>query len=338
MQNVLPSTEKAARGAQRRFADALRVAGLVGLLAVLGGLSGPVGQAVYPTSGRGAELNGAGWEARRLVAQMLWVKTHAVLHAGVEEREALPGEQISRSGEVHRHDGGGQSSPLPAGIAAPGKPAAKPQTGGRNQEEHFEGDGHDHGDGHGHKGAYVLVIPPANEDFRGPLGDLERNVKPYLSAKGAMYSKDSDQTLAFYRLITWLDPHHIQGYVIGSSFMSRAGEFADDGLRFLHEGERNNPDSFEIQTELGHFYLVYKHDYPAAAKHLELALQLIPRHRPLLEVEEDARADVYRWLALTYQESKQPEKAVQIARAGLQLLEHDGTLEHVLARKGMPLK
>ena len=58
------------------------------------------------------------------------------------------------------------------------------------------------------------------------------------------------------------DPHFVQGYTIGATFIAHGGERAEDGLRFLQEGERNNPASFEIQTELGRFYLVYRKDRP----------------------------------------------------------------------------
>lgn len=343
MQNILPTTDKAVRSHRARLADRLRLASWLLVLCGLGWADDPIQGAIRPAaaSTAEAELDGAGWEARRLVAQMLWLKTHAVLHAGVEEREALPGEELSRSGEVHRHESSGQAS------SAGGQRPARDEHAGHNHAGHAGHDdhsGHDHAApagagehaGHGHQGAYVLVIPPAKEDFRGPIGDLERNVKPYLSRNGTLYSKDSDQTLAFYRLITWLDPHHVQAYVVGASFMSRGGKYADQGLGFLHEGERFNPDSFEIQTELGHFYLVYQRDYAAAAEHLVRALQLIPRHRALLEVEEDLRADAYRWLALTYQEWKKPEKAVVVARSGIMALGYDGTLAHVIERKGYP--
>ncbi len=339
MQNILPNTEKTVRSSRSRLADHARLAICLLGLCALGWSAEPLQSAVRPAAASAveAELDGAGWEARRLLGQMLWLKTHAVLHAGVEEREALPGEELSRSGEVHRHENSGQA----AGGA--GAQSNAGEHAGHGHEGHDDHAGHDQGTAsqdehadHGHQGAYVLVIPPAKEDFRGPIGDLERNVKPYLSRDGTLYSKDSDQTLAFYRLITWLDPHHVQAFVVGASFMSRGGKYADDGLRFLHEGERFNPDSFEIQTELGHFYLVYKRDYPAAAEHLVRALQLIPRHRARLPVEEDLRADAYRWLALTYQEWKQPEKAVAVARSGMMALGYDGTLAHVIERKGYP--
>src|SRR5205807_1393270 len=83
--------------------DCLRLAALIGALTVLGAGSSGVLRVVGAPSDRAAQ-NGAAWEARRLVAQLLWVQTHAVLHAGVEEREARPGEENSRADEIRQHE------------------------------------------------------------------------------------------------------------------------------------------------------------------------------------------------------------------------------------------
>src|SRR5204863_325568 len=135
------------------------------------------------------------------------------------------------------------------------------------------------------------------------------------------------------RLMTWADPHFIQGYTVGASMLCRAGKYPDLGLGFLLEGERANPDSFEIQTELGHFFLVYKKDYPTAEGHLRRALALMP-HRTLSDMEIDARDDAYRWLALTYREWNRPEAALAVARDGLRLLGKDMSLELIVKNRG----
>jgi hypothetical protein len=290
----------------------LQFGALLGALLLLGASGNAVGQYVRPDAPGDSQLDGAGWEGRRLFAQLLWVKTHAVLHAGVEEREARSGEAKTRAGEFHEHGGGGEAK-QEAEVTEPG------------HDEH----GHEE---HGEAG-HVFVIPPAREDFRGVLGDLERAVKPYAGADGKMYSKDASQTLPFYRLMTWADPHFIQGYTIGSTFINNAGKGTDGALQFLLEGERFNPNSFEIQTELGHLYLVYKHDYAAAERHLRHAIRSLPQ-RKLTELEDEARTDAYRWLALDLVQWEKPVEAVRLAREARALVGPDATLDHVLQRKG----
>ena len=304
--------------------DLLRVAVLIGALGVLGWAGGGMEPLVRPAGDRGAALEGAGWEGRRLLAQMLWLKTHAVLHAGAEEREAKPGEEASRGSEVHRHE---NSEP---------DHREHPDHDGHDDHEEHEGHETHAGEGHGHENAFVLVIPPKREDFRGFIGDLERSVKPYADANGKLFGKDPDQTVPFYRLMTWADPHFIQGYVVGANFLSQAGKLPDVGLTFLHEGERYNPGSPEIQTELGHYYLVYKHDFAAAEKHLRCALELLPKDRKLTEWETDAQSDAYRWLALAYRDSGRPGEAIAIAQQGLKAIGPDMTLSAVVKQRGRP--
>jgi len=293
-----------------RLRTRFQFSALVGCLLLLGASGNALGQYVRPNAPGDGELNGAGWEGRRLLAQLLWVKTHAVLHAGVEERDARPGEAQSRAGEFHQH--GGASEP-------------EPETAEPGHDEH----GHDE---HGEEG-HVFVIPPAREDFRGALGDLERAVKPYAGTDGKLYSKDSSQTLPFYRLMTWVDPHFIQGYTIGSTFINKVGKETGPAIQFLLEGERFNPDSFEIQTELGHLYLVYQHDYAAAEKHLRRAIALLPR-RTLTELEDETRIDAYRWLALNYVQWEKPAEAVRFARETRAQCGPDATLDHIIQRQG----
>jgi tetratricopeptide (TPR) repeat protein len=120
---------------------------------------------------------------------------------------------------------------------------------------------------------------------------------------------------------------------VGSTFINKVGKDPDAALAFLHEGERFNPQSFEVQTELGHVYLVYKRDYARAERHLRKALDLLPR-RKLTELEEEARTDAIRWLALNYVEWEKPAEAVRLARYGRELIGPDASLDLVLERKG----
>jgi hypothetical protein len=111
------------------------------------------------------------------------------------------------------------------------------------------------------------------------------------------------------------------------------GREPEAAIQFLLEGERFNPDSFEIETELGHLYLVEKKDYASAEKHLLRAIVLLP-HRKLTELEDEARSDAYRWLALNYVQWEKPAEAVRLARDARVLLGPDATLDHVLQRHG----
>jgi tetratricopeptide (TPR) repeat protein len=272
------------------------------------------------TSGATVRVDGLEWEVRRLMAQVLWLRTHTILHAGVEDRAARPGEESSRAAEVHHH------ATTPTRDSDDNDHAARSEA--PNAENSEPEDEHDHGD------AQVLTIPPAHEDFRGVLGDLERAVKPYKLSSGALPSKDADQTIPLFRFMTRLDPHFIPGFVVGASMIYRGGRFPDAAIDLLAEGAVANPESFEVQVELGRLFLVAKKDLPRAETHLRRALELAPIARPRTELEEDALADAYRWLGLTYREARKPREAVAVAREGLRVFPGDVTLTHLVERDG----
>ncbi len=314
-----PQPIATSRTATPRLSDGLRLMALVGSLTLLGFLGDGFRSQVRTESERGRAQESGTWEARRMLAQIYWLKTHAVMHAGAEERAARPGEEESRKGEFHSHGGAGKPE--------------KPATHDANHEGHESCPAGAHGES---DGGSVLVIPPAREDFRGVLGDLERAVKPYAAKDGQLYAKDVDQTLPYYQLVTWVDPHHVEAYSVGATMICRAGRFPDQAITFLHDGERNNPYSFEIQTELGRFYLVYKKDFPTAERHLLAALKLIPKVAKLTEVQRGERDDAYRWLALTYREWGKPQQARTVAARGIGIIGEDISLRAILndARPG----
>src|SRR5687767_5528209 len=108
-----------------RLSTSLRLAVLVGILAALGYGGDALRPLVYGNAGLSSK-DGATWEGRRLIAQILWGQAHAVLHAGVEERDARPGEQSTRKNEFH----------------GPDDHAEKGDHAGHNHAEHADHDGH----------------------------------------------------------------------------------------------------------------------------------------------------------------------------------------------------
>ena len=321
MQSVASPPRNVGVSTRRVSPDAVKAVLLLAALVGLGAIGSSFETTMRPPADRAQ--NGAAWEGRRLLAQILWLKTHAIIHAGVEERDARPGEVVTAANAAHPEHLGHSHDEHQGHDAA-------------HELEAHEGEQEGHADEHGDgdEAREVLTIPSAATDFRGILGDLERTTKPYMGVKGERYEKDADQTVPFYRLMTWADPHFIQGYTVGATFLCRAGKHVKAGIDFLLEGERNNPDSFEIQTELGHFYLVYQKDYPTAERHLRRALELLPQGRELTEPESEERADAYRWLALTYREWNRPADALQVAHRGLKVLGEDPTLHLILTHHG----
>ncbi|MBE0447609.1 MAG: tetratricopeptide repeat protein [Actinobacteria bacterium] len=86
-------------------------------------------------------------------------------------------------------------------------------------------------------------------------------------------SKEEDELIPLYRLVTWLDPHIYQAYYVGS-YMLYLVDRPDEGWDFALEGLRMNPESSRMEFNVGHLALVYRNDYKDAISHLERAYSL----------------------------------------------------------------
>lgn len=99
-----------------------------------------------------------------------------------------------------------------------------------------------------HAGTGTL-IPPPEEDFRGFVGHLERNIRPWRDPSLAHIHSDGRELLPWYRLMTLSDPHYIRGFILGAFWLER--EDPEEALKFITEGLENNPNSFQILLSKG---------------------------------------------------------------------------------------
>jgi tetratricopeptide (TPR) repeat protein len=81
------------------------------------------------------------------------------------------------------------------------------------------------------------------------------------------------EILPWLRLSADMDPHRIQTYLTASYWLRGTLDEPDQAIRFLHEGLRANPDSFEILVELSYVYDLNKKDPGVARNLLEDALK-----------------------------------------------------------------
>ena len=79
------------------------------------------------------------------------------------------------------------------------------------------------------------------------------------------------EMLPWVRMAVEMDPHNIDAYTVGGYWL-RLLDKTDDAERFLREGQRNNPDSFEIYFELGRLYEMDRGEPVKAIRLYELAL------------------------------------------------------------------
>ncbi|MFQ3588275.1 MAG: hypothetical protein SNJ74_05075 [Fimbriimonadaceae bacterium] len=197
---------------------------------------------------------------------------------------------------------------------------------GRQGVGSAEGEGDLHDDS-----KIVTVIPPADRDYRGILGEVERATKAYKDMSGHGHN-NPEQSLPLFRLMTWIDPHFVMAWTTGGAVIARdrSERGTEAAIAFLREGLEKNPVSIAIRTEIARLLIRRKGDLAGARELLEDAVKTGYDHRDRIsEVEGEALNQAYRWLALVYRETGDPQRCVAVASQGLAVYPDDGVLEHL---------
>ncbi len=275
-------------------------------------------------------------EARSSMSDIMFIKTERYLHSGVVYRLDLDYDALSSKGAVrekgsaaHDHD----------------------ETGGH--EIHKEGEHHVHDAHCGHEHAELpegdemvfhcegqpTVIPRAAEDFRGFVGHLHRQVKPWIDPSQPHMHTDGTELIPWYRLMTLSDPHHVRGYMIGAWWLKRQKNDSQqrEALRFLEEGIENNPHAFQLYLMKGQIHRERGENNKSRLSYARAADLAVKKRPPDGEIgpdwtdynEEDALASV-RLAVFSEREFGRVEKAIEMARRYLASIGRDAILERVL--------
>ena len=147
----------------------------------------------------------------------------------------------------------------------------------------------------------TTIVPSEESDWRGMLGHIERQTQPYMDMSNHQ-ERNAKETLPLFRLMTWSNPHFVQGYVQGAMQMASRPAKQQEALEFLQEGERNNPESLSIQATLCELFLVHLSRPFEAEPHGRKALVLYAARdkQTLSEDEKEDANHAYRWLVLIY--------------------------------------
>ena len=145
-----------------------------------------------------------------------------------------------------------------------------------NQDEHE----------HEHMEAF---IPEADEDYRGFIGTIQRAVHPWQGPDAPHSHTPGDQLLPWYRLLTFSDPHHWRGYMIGAWWLcqeqGKNPGALDEAMAFINEGIRNNPKVFQLHLMQGRIR-IKQGQIQAAIESCERATELALAIRPEGGVEQ----------------------------------------------------
>jgi len=185
----------------------------------------------------------------------------------------------------------------------------------------------------------LTTVPSKDRDFRGIFGDIERETSAY---KDMHHHHHNDPKLALplFRLMTWIDPDFVPGWVQGAAIIARdrTNEAAYKALEYLKDGRHQDPFSVSIVNEVGQLYITRLHNLPKAAEYLEQA-RIMGRHRDwvLDDTENNALLQCYRWLTLCYRDMNEPAKLREVATEGLHRYHGDPVLTHLLFPRPGPV-
>jgi tetratricopeptide (TPR) repeat protein len=148
------------------------------------------------------------------IGDLMWLKSMEYLHVGLVQR--MP----TRAEEAHghmRHESQGTA----AGLG------------------HVEG---------------VNMTLDEDRDFRGWLGRIEREIKPYSTAH---QHDDPVEIIPWYQLAVRLNPRLERLYTLGAFYMADFAHEPGEARELLLAGMTANPQSWEIRAALGRLYVEF---------------------------------------------------------------------------------
>ncbi len=288
-------------------------------------------------------------EFRTSLGDMLFIKTERYMDSGVGYEPHISADDIESSGlaetALTEREG---SDDVVTGDADHDHADHE----GHDHEEHAHEDddhgddhsGHDHGDHEGHDhGSFVqTLIKTADHDFRGFIGHMERQVKPWRDPKEPhQHTDDTQELLPWYRLATLSDPHNVRNYVIGAYWLKtlKTDEQLAEALKFVNEGIANNPDAYELHLMKG-YILRQSDELETARKSFAESAQLGLKERPAtgpvdepgqwdITDEEQLMAAMHMHIMLT-RDLESTATAIGVARRYVEEHPTEGALKRVL--------
>jgi tetratricopeptide (TPR) repeat protein len=178
----------------------------------------------------------------------------------------------------------------------------------------------------------TTVVPNREADHRGVLGDLERQIKPFMDMRSHTH-RDPAETAALFRLMTWVNPHFTPAWLVGANVLCDNMGKKEEALAFLREGAEKNPDNLELQSEIGRYLLWTFHDDPGAERQFRRAIEIGARHRAMPEDELDAWETAHKWLVIQYKRLGRQKEAREVAETAIRRFpKSNGYFVNVLKR------
>jgi hypothetical protein len=160
-------------------------------------------------------------EFRTGFSDILLIKTERYLHSGVGYVPHMDKKVQSTAGEIEALDAHQEEVGEAAGISEEGAEDTPPPA----------------------------LIPAPDRDYRGIIGRLQREVKPWHDPSSHAAHTDGRQMLPWFRIATLSDANHVQAYTMGAYWLGRHDRTESES--YLREGLGNNPDAFQLHLMMG---------------------------------------------------------------------------------------
>jgi len=292
-------------------------------------------------------------ELRLGAADIMFVKTERYLHGGVAYRPHLDAGALAREGVARARPTGGADRPsageepdsdVSGALAALVGPMAPATPSAGLELEETEAD---------HE-AVETIIRSAESDFRGFIGNLEREIKPWRPKELPHQLSPGRELLPWVRLMTLANPGFVRAYRTGAWWLSSVGH-PDQALAFLDEGIAKNQDHPELfQLYLSKVQVLLGLALRGEADRLEPALAAVragiaqglkarpadgvsppgAAKAPWSEDHEEDLAFLLRFEPLILERLGRTEAARRAAEAGLVVLPDDPVLARLSDRMG----
>jgi len=168
-----------------------------------------------------------------------------------------------------------------------------------------------------HGAAETSVTPEGERDPRGYWGVIERETQPFIDIRHHGH-RDLKEALPLFRLMTWSDPHFVEGYTLGAYLIFCAADNRNvpRAVEFLEEGIANNPESFVLRREYGQ-YLLYNLKQTEKARNSFLAAARLIERAPKGKIDELKAEEAWAGLVQAFRKMGDKESEIEWARRGL---------------------
>ena len=239
---------------------------------------------------------------RTNLGDMLFVKTETYLDSGIRYEPHIDLASLETSGEEPGQGSDSSTNSLErfeSRVAPANIHTAETCTDPSHNHEHDHAADHEtsvttaHNSEDEDKHLVETIIPRPEKDFRGFVGRLQREVKPWRDPREPHQHTAGTELLPWYRLATLGDPHNVRSYMIGAWWLKtmRTPEQLAEAEKFVREGIKNNPTAFQMPLMLGYVLRARKDDAAALGAFKEAA-ELALKARPP-GGEESARWTTY---------------------------------------------